>query len=110
MWNIPFVPPTASQEAVGISWLYWVITALSVFFGGIVLFGAIFLAVKYRAGNQNVDRSNATDSDLRLELSWTLIPLILAIAIFGWAAKLYGDIYAPREGGSAERDVRYRHP
>lgn len=102
MWNIPFVPPTASQEAVGISWLYWVITALSFFFGGIVLFGAVYLAVKYRAGNQNVDRSNATDSDLRLELSWTLIPLMLAIAIFGWAAKLYGDIYAPREGGYYE--------
>ncbi len=98
MWNIPFVPPTATKEAEGISLLYWTISLLAVFFGAIVLFGAIYLAVRYRASNNDADRSNAVDTDLRMELSWTLIPLFLAIAIFAWAAKLYADIYAPREG------------
>ncbi len=98
MWNVPFVPPTASKEGEDISLLYWAISALAIFFGAIVLFGAIYLAVRYRASNNDADRSNAVDTDLRLELSWTLIPLFLAIAIFAWAAKLYADIYAPRQG------------
>jgi cytochrome c oxidase subunit 2 len=98
MWNIPFVPPTASQEGIGISWLFWTISGLAVVFGSIVLFGVIYLAVRYRADNNAVDRSNAVDSDLRVELAWTLVPLVLALTMFGWAAKLYADIYAPREG------------
>lgn len=102
MWNIPFVPPTAAKEGEAISLLYWAITLLAVFFGAIVLFGAVFLAVRYRASNNDVDRSNPVDSDLRMELTWTLIPLFLALAIFGWAAKLYADIYTPREGGYYE--------
>ncbi len=102
MWNIPFVPPTASEEGAAISNLYWAISILAIVFGSIVLFGAVFLAVRYRASNNDVDRSNPVDSDLRMELTWTLIPLFLALAIFGWAAKLYADIYAPREGGYYE--------
>ncbi|GIV04716.1 MAG: cytochrome c oxidase subunit 2 [Fimbriimonadales bacterium] len=98
MWNFPLVPPTASKEGADISLLYWAITLLAVVFGGIVLFGVIYLAVRYRADNNAVDRSNATESDLRVELAWTIIPLILALVIFGWATKLYADIYAPREG------------
>lgn len=98
MWNFPLVPPTASEEGFGISLLYWVITGLAVVFGSIVLFGVIYLAVRYRADNNAVDRSNAVDSDLRVELAWTLVPLVLALIMFGWAAKLYADIYAPREG------------
>lgn len=98
MWNFPLVPPTASEEGTSISLLYWTITLLAVVFGGIVLFGVIYLAVRYRADNNAVDRSNATESDLRMELAWTLIPLVLALVIFGWATKLYADIYAPREG------------
>lgn len=98
MWNFPLVPPTASEEGTSISLLYWTITLLAVVFGGIVLFGVIYLTVRYRADNNAVDRSNATESDLRMELAWTLIPLVLALVIFGWATKLYADIYAPREG------------
>ncbi len=98
MWNFPLVPPTASKEGADISLLYWAITTLAVVFGSIVLFGVIYLAVRYRADNNAVDRSNATESDLRVELAWTLIPLVLALIMFGWATKLYADIYAPREG------------
>jgi cytochrome c oxidase subunit 2 len=98
MWNIPFFPPTASKEGEAISLLYWAISWLAIIFGSIVLFGAVYLAVKYRASNHAVRRDDAPETDLRMELGWTLVPLILALAIFGWAAKLYGDIYAPREG------------
>ncbi|MFX7612973.1 hypothetical protein ABTJ49_21015, partial [Acinetobacter baumannii] len=64
MWNFPLVPPTASEEGARISLLYWTITLLAVVFGSIVLFGVIYLAVRYRADNNAVDRSNATESDL----------------------------------------------
>ncbi len=98
MWRIPFFPPTASKEGEAISLLYWTISALAIVFGAIVLFGAIYLAVKYRASNDAVRRDDAPETDLRLELGWTIIPLVLALVIFAWAAKLYGDIYTPREG------------
>jgi cytochrome c oxidase subunit 2 len=98
MWNIPFFPPTASKEGEAISVLYWTISWLAIFFGAIVLFGAIYLAVKYRASNEAARRDDAVETDMKLELTWTLVPLVLALVIFGWAAKLYADIYAPREG------------
>ncbi len=98
MWNTPFLPPTAAKEGEAISLLYWTITALAIFFGAIVLFGAIYLAVKYRASNEAVRRDDAPETNLPLELGWTLVPLVLALTIFAWSAKLYGDIYVPREG------------
>lgn len=97
MWNFPLVPPTAAEEALHISWLYWVITGMAIFFVVAVCAAALVLVVRYRASNENVNRDNPPESDMRLEMTWTLMPLVLALVIFFWAAKLYADIYTPRD-------------
>jgi cytochrome c oxidase subunit 2 len=98
MWDFPLLAPAASKQAHEIDLLFWVLTALTVLFTFIVFAGVIVLVVRYRA-NSKVDRSNAPHHDMRLELIWSVIPGILAFAIFFWAAKLYGDMYTPPKDG-----------
>lgn len=94
MWDFPLLAPKASKQAQEIDLLFWVLTALTVLFTLIVFVGVIILVVRYRA-TAKVDRSNAPHHSTTLELAWSIIPGILAFAIFFWAAKLYGDMYTP---------------
>jgi len=94
MWDFPLLAPAASKQAHELDLLFWVLTALTILFTFIVFAGVVVLVVRYSA-NAKVDRSNAPHHNTTLELAWSIIPGILAFAIFFWAAKLYGDMYTP---------------
>jgi cytochrome c oxidase subunit 2 len=57
-------------------------------------FVILYLIVRYHR-SQQVDRSNPITSDLRLELTWSIIPLILALGVFFWGAYLYVQMRTP---------------
>ena len=84
---IPF-PDQASTNAWKIDSLTFVFTALTIFFSAIVFIAITFFAIKYRRGSK-ADRSNPVAGSLKLELTWTIIPLILALGMFTWAAQVY---------------------
>ncbi len=48
----------------------------------------IFFAVKYRSGSK-ANRDNAPMTNMRLEALWTVIPLVLGLGMFTWAASVY---------------------
>ena len=50
-------------------------------------------AYRYRVGSKAEPASNPLHTSHTLELSWSIIPLILALFIFAWGAKLYADAY-----------------
>lgn len=85
MRPIPLVPEQASVHAHDYDLLFWTISGLTVLFTILVLAIVVFLAIRYRAGNK-VDRRNAPDHSTPLELAWTILPLILAMGIFGWSS------------------------
>ena len=93
-WNFPLHPPAASTFADEVDVLYFALVALTVVFTLIVFAMVIFFAFRYRRGAK-VDRSNPLYTSHFLELSWSIIPLILALFIFAWGAKLYADVYKP---------------
>jgi len=68
--------------------LFYTLTALTVIFTVLVGALVLFFAIRYRKGSK-VKRSGAVDSHLGLELTWTIIPLILGMFIFWWSAKLF---------------------
>jgi cytochrome c oxidase subunit 2 len=94
MQGFPFLPDQASTFAGQIDLLYFVLVALSLLFAGVLPFVILFLIVRYHR-SQKVDRSNPITSDLRLELTWTILPLILAMGVFFWGAFLYVQMRTP---------------
>ncbi len=88
MQGFSFFPDQASTFAGPIDLLYFVLVVLSLLFAGVLPFVVLYLVVRYHR-SQQVDRTNPPASDLRLELTWTIIPLILAMIVFFWGAFLY---------------------
>ncbi len=89
MWNI--APPQASTFAEGYDLLFWVITALTVFFTVVVLSFVLYFTIKYRQGSK-ADRSNIIHDSHKIEILWSLPPLILGLVIFVWGAQMFVDM------------------
>jgi len=91
---LPLVPPSASTTADKYDLLFWFLVASS----GLITLGIftclIVFAVKFRRrpGNE-VARQIA--GNWKLETTWTLIPLGLAMIPFYWGASLYFDMSTP---------------
>src|SRR5579862_8618090 len=94
MWNFPLAPPAASNWAVENDTIFYTLCLISAFFTFAVCFFVVLFAVRYRVGTR-ADRSRPVYEDLRLELSWTIIPLIMALVMFYFGAKLYVEMKSP---------------
>lgn len=92
--QIPILPQQASSFAVEVDAIYFVLWALTIFFSVLVMAALVFLAYRYRRGAR-VDRSRPVHSDLRIELLWTGVPLILSLVIFAWSASMYARQRTP---------------
>ena len=57
----------------------------------------VVFCVRYRRGNE-VDRSNAPVRKPWLEITWTLAPLAIFIALFVWGAVVYAGFYGHAAG------------
>ena len=94
MWNFPLSPEQASTMAGPIDLFYWTLVALSLLFIIPIAIAIFYLSVKYRAGT-NVDRTNPLETDMRLEMTWIVVPLALSIGVFVWSTLLYMDLVRP---------------
>jgi cytochrome c oxidase subunit II len=92
--NFPATPPQASNFAQEYDLIFYALTALTVVFTLIVGVLVVYFAIKYRAGNK-VDRSRPMYENLRLELTWTIIPLILGLVMFFYGARLFIEMRNP---------------
>lgn len=93
MGEFPIRPEVASTFAEEHDKLFFVLVALTLFFTVLVGGLLIFLSVRYRRGT-NVDRSRPVTHNTLLELSWSIIPLFMALGVFGWSTKLFATVYA----------------
>jgi cytochrome c oxidase subunit II len=86
--KLPILQAQASSIAPEYDALFWVVTLNAIFFTVLIFLGILYLTVRYRRGAV-VDRSRAPQHNLAIELTWTLIPLGIALGIFAWATSLY---------------------
>lgn len=91
MWNYPLSPPQASTFASQYDALFYVITALTIFFTVVVLTCVVIFAVKYRKGSR-ANRDNIVHDSHKIEIAWSLPPLVLGLVIFAWGARLFIDM------------------
>jgi cytochrome c oxidase subunit 2 len=92
--GIPFLPPNASSVATEFDLLYLFLTGVTAFFVVLVGFLVVFFAVKYRRRHPD-DVGADIHGSLVLELTWTIIPLILSMVMFGWGASLFFRMSRP---------------
>lgn len=88
----PLMPEQASNFAWEIDLFYGFLVALTVVFSvGIAVVAFIFM-LKYR--RRRADEIGVPiEGDLRLELTWTIVPFLISMFIFAWGAKLYYQMY-----------------
>jgi cytochrome c oxidase subunit 2 len=92
--KFPLFPVQASTSAGQVDALYFFLTGLSLFFVGIIFLPMFYFLLKYRRGNA-ADRSPWQISTIKLEVAWTVVPLLLAMGIFAWGARVYFNMEVP---------------
>lgn len=94
---LPFIPPQASNHALGIDWVFWITTIIVAAFGIGVAFFLILFTARYREGRK-VNRVLPHHEGIALEMIWTVIPLLIVIGLFVISTVIVFPIFrAPRE-------------
>ena len=88
--QLPLYPEQASNFAAPIDALMIFITLVCLFFSFAITLAIVFFFFKYHRKEANAV-GVPIHGDSRLEAAWMIVPLILAMAMFGWGAVVYVD-------------------
>jgi len=89
MWsNLPLFPPQASTIAGSIDLLFAFLVVVSGLFAALIFLLVLTFAIVYRR-RAETEQPAPIHGDLRLEILWTAIPLVLSMVMFAWGANLY---------------------
>jgi cytochrome c oxidase subunit 2 len=95
-----WMPVQASTVANQIDWLFDVLVWLSVVSCVGILGAMVYFCIQYRATSRAAnERVEVTpDHNTGLEITWSLIPLVICVALFVWGFKGYVDLRSvPRD-------------
>jgi cytochrome c oxidase subunit 2 len=92
--NVPLYPERASTSAGQIDALYFVLTGVTLFFLLLVFVPMTVFLFKYRMGH-HANRQPLNLPTLKIELAWTIVPLVIALGLFGWSGWVYYDLQSP---------------
>src|SRR5258705_2318209 len=88
--DLPLDPEQASNFAMSVDGLMAYITAICAFFAIAITAAVIYFFFKYRRKDP-AEVGVAIHGDMRLETLWIVVPLFLALTMFGWGAVVYVD-------------------
>jgi cytochrome c oxidase subunit 2 len=95
MWaDFPLFPEQASTLASRVDALYYYLVAVSGFFVSLIFVLIFIFAVKYRRRSED-EQPRPILTNLPLEITWIVIPFILAMIMFGWGASLFFTVSRP---------------
>jgi cytochrome c oxidase subunit 2 len=92
MWSL--FPQQASTMAARVDALYFFLIAVSTFFSLLIAGLIVYYAVKYRRRSPDEVGANIHGS-LVLELTWTVVPLMISMVIFVWGASVFFAMSRP---------------
>lgn len=87
-------PESASNLAPNVDHIYLALLALSTAITILVLVVALFFCIRYRRGSK-ADRTPPKGTPMRIEITWTLIPLLIFLGLFFWAAEEFFAMSRP---------------
>jgi len=94
--NFPLFPEQASTFAWQVDYLYFLLLGLSAFFAVAVVFFLVLFSFKYRRRSED-ERPRPSEDSIALEVTWSIIPLILSIAVFALGAGVFFRMYRAPE-------------
>lgn len=92
--GIPLFPEQASSLAQEVDLLYFFLIAVSVFFTILIVGVLIFFIVRYKR-RSDADRPEEVHGNTLLEITWSVIPLLLTMIMFGWGVSVFYKKYRP---------------
>src|ERR1700704_1221290 len=93
--SLPLFPEQASSIAGQVDALYFFLIAISVFFSILIAGLVIYFAIKYRRKSDADPVPKAATGGVALEITWSVIPLGIAMMIFFWGASLFFSVNRP---------------
>ena len=87
-------PAAASNAATNVDYLISAFTAVTLLLTVPIFLAITYFALKYRVGRR-ADRGHTSDRNVKLELSWMLIPFFLTLTFFAWGAQLFDTAKHP---------------
>ena len=90
----PFVPESASTVSGEVEALYFYIWGVTAFFVLLISIVLIYFVIRYRRRNA-FEIPRPIEGSTKLETLWSVIPLLIAMTIFFWGAKVYFAQYRP---------------
>lgn len=88
-YGVPIHPERASTIARGVDELHYFLTAVTLFFTVVIFLTIFYFAIKYRRRSTSDTARAQIEGSLKLELTWTLIPMCLTGVMFFWGSSLY---------------------
>jgi cytochrome c oxidase subunit 2 len=95
-FDLPLFPEQASTMAGRVDLLYFYLLSVSAFFTLAIWAVVLFYAVRYRRSKHPVPEP--IEGSTRLEVAWTVIPLIISLSMFVWGASLFFSMNRPPRG------------
>ncbi|HOQ86298.1 MAG TPA: cytochrome c oxidase subunit II [Phycisphaerae bacterium] len=86
-------PESASSISSQVDHLFFYLVAVTGFFVLLIFVLILYFAIRYRRTRAGTCPPVASSN--RLELTWTVIPLMLALTMFFWGARLYVRMFDP---------------
>lgn len=86
-----WLPEQGSEIAQAVDWLFYFIFGVSAFFFALIVTLMTVFVIRYRR-RPDESSGHAPDHNTKLELTWTLIPLVLVIFIFYKGFTAYLDM------------------
>jgi len=87
------LPPEASTIAPRVDHLFYAVTAVTGTVAIAIFVTMVVFGIRYRAGSpaprHEDDARRQARTRTRIEIAWTLTPLLLFLAAFAWAARVY---------------------
>ena len=92
--GFPLFPQQASSLAGRVDALYFYLIAVSVIFTVLIALSILYFAIKYRRRSES-ELPRGVEGSLKLEIAWSVIPLVIALSFFVWGARIYFAINRP---------------
>jgi cytochrome c oxidase subunit 2 len=95
MWSgTPLFPESASTMAPRVDALYFFLVGLTVFFSMLIAGLIVYYAIRFRRRSPDAIGARI-EGGLVLEITWSVIPLIIVMTIFVWGASVFFAMSRP---------------
>jgi len=95
-----WMPLDASVTAADIDWLYMFMVWGSVIFAAGIFAAMVYFCTKFRATSREANEQSEPSSEhnTALEIGWSVIPLLICIALFVWGFQGFVNLRTPPKG------------